>query len=106
MQNLSGRTFAITGASGNLGPTVRDVLVASGANVVLLDRSAHPQPSDDAERVLGLGGLDLTNPDVIGATLDQAKERFGTLTGSSHWRERSGPAARRPKMAGQSGTCC
>jgi NAD(P)-dependent dehydrogenase (short-subunit alcohol dehydrogenase family) len=81
MQNLSGRTFAITGASGNLGPTVRDVLVASGANVVLLDRSAHPQPSDDAERVLGLGGLDLTNPDVIGATLDQAKERFGTLDG-------------------------
>jgi NAD(P)-dependent dehydrogenase (short-subunit alcohol dehydrogenase family) len=81
MQNLASRTFAITGASGNLGRAVTDVLVASGANVALLDRSAHPRTVGHPERVLACPGVDLSDPTAIGAALDAAIGRFGSLDG-------------------------
>jgi NAD(P)-dependent dehydrogenase (short-subunit alcohol dehydrogenase family) len=81
MQSLAHRTFAITGASGNLGRAVTEALVAGGANVVLLDRSVHPLQSRNVERVLALSGLELTDPTAIGIALDQATTRFGALNG-------------------------
>jgi NAD(P)-dependent dehydrogenase (short-subunit alcohol dehydrogenase family) len=82
MQNLAGRTFAITGASGNLGQAVRDVLFGRGANLVLLDRS---QPSEsagfDAQRAISVGGLDLMDVAAVGRALDEAVARFGALNG-------------------------
>src|SRR5215213_3015423 len=58
--NLNGRTFAVTGASGNLGRAVRDVLLRDGANVVRLDRSDHSgSASTNPKQTLSLGGLDI-----------------------------------------------
>jgi NAD(P)-dependent dehydrogenase (short-subunit alcohol dehydrogenase family) len=82
VQNLSGRTFAVTGATGNLGRAVTDVLLDGGANVVLLARSDQPESGLlDPERTLYLGGLDLTDAAVVGEALDYAVERFGQLRG-------------------------
>jgi NAD(P)-dependent dehydrogenase (short-subunit alcohol dehydrogenase family) len=82
MQKLSGRTFAITGASGNLGRAVRDVLLTDGANVALLDRSERSEiESSHPDRTLHLGGLDLTDGTVVGQALDKAIARFGEVHG-------------------------
>jgi NAD(P)-dependent dehydrogenase (short-subunit alcohol dehydrogenase family) len=80
MQGFTGRTFAVTGTSGNLGRAVIDLLVERGANVVLLERSnrAEAGPSD---RVLRLGGLDMTDAGSIAQALDQAAGRFGAVHG-------------------------
>jgi NAD(P)-dependent dehydrogenase (short-subunit alcohol dehydrogenase family) len=80
--NLNGRTFAVTGASGNLGRAVRDVLLRDGANVVLLDRSDHSgSASTNPKQTLSLGGLDLTDTAAVGRALDEAIARFGRIHG-------------------------
>jgi NAD(P)-dependent dehydrogenase (short-subunit alcohol dehydrogenase family) len=82
MQTLAGKTFAITGASGNLGQAVREILLSEGANLVLLDRSrALDRASADAQRSLSFGGLDLTDAAAVGRVLDEAIARFGQVTG-------------------------
>jgi NAD(P)-dependent dehydrogenase (short-subunit alcohol dehydrogenase family) len=82
VQNLTGKTFAITGASGNLGQAVRKVLLGQGASVILLDRSPLSEPAtSDSERVLGFGGLDLTDSTAVRRALDEAVSRLGQLTG-------------------------
>jgi len=82
MQNLAGKTFAITGASGNLGQAVRQVLLGKGANLVLLDRSkAADAASLEAQRSLSFGGLDLTDAAALGRAMDEAVARFGELSG-------------------------
>jgi NAD(P)-dependent dehydrogenase (short-subunit alcohol dehydrogenase family) len=80
--NLNGRTFAVTGASGNLGRAVRDVLLRDGANVVRLDRSDHSgSASTNPKQTLSLGGLDLTDTAAVGRALDEAIARFGRIHG-------------------------
>jgi len=91
MPDLSGRVFAVTGASGNLGGAVRDLLVQRGASLVLLDRAPRQlqdgtdrtsrQPQDGTGHVLALGGLDLTDATEIARALDGAIDRFGRLDG-------------------------
>lgn len=80
MQDLANRTIAITGASGNLGHAVATALVLRNANVVLLDRSSH-RGFPDHDRVLPVGGLDLTDATAIGQALDDAAARFGSVDG-------------------------
>jgi NAD(P)-dependent dehydrogenase (short-subunit alcohol dehydrogenase family) len=79
MHSLSGRTFAVTGASGNLGAAVVEVLEERGANLVLLDRGSKPERERD--RVISADGLDLGDPQEIARALDAAAIRFGQLTG-------------------------
>jgi NAD(P)-dependent dehydrogenase (short-subunit alcohol dehydrogenase family) len=82
MQMLTGKTFAITGASGNLGQAVTEVLLGQGANLVLLNRSPlSGPPSFDSNRWLSFGGLDLTDGPAVGRAFDEAVARFGKLTG-------------------------
>jgi NAD(P)-dependent dehydrogenase (short-subunit alcohol dehydrogenase family) len=75
--DLSGRVFAVTGASGNLGGAVAQALAGAGARRVLLDRRPHGEAGDDALRA----AVDLTDPTAIGAALRSAAERFGRLDG-------------------------
>jgi NAD(P)-dependent dehydrogenase (short-subunit alcohol dehydrogenase family) len=82
MQMLTGKTFAITGASGNLGQAVTEVLLGQGANLVLLNRSPLSGPASfDSNRWLSFGGLDLTDGSAVGRAFDEAVARFGKLTG-------------------------
>jgi NAD(P)-dependent dehydrogenase (short-subunit alcohol dehydrogenase family) len=80
MQGFSGRTFAVTGTSGNLGRAVADLLGERGANVVLLERS-HRAEAERRIGCCGLGGLDVTDAGSIAQALDRAASRFGALDG-------------------------
>ena len=80
MTNLNGRTFAVTGASGNLGRAVAETLLRYGANVLLLDRSAKLADAK-SDAVLHLGGLDLADEIDVGRALDEGLARFGRLDG-------------------------
>jgi NAD(P)-dependent dehydrogenase (short-subunit alcohol dehydrogenase family) len=79
MHSLNGRTFAVTGASGNLGAAVVEVLHERGANVVLLDRGS--KPIREGERLMSLDGLDLGDAAHMARALDEAAGRFGSVTG-------------------------
>ena len=79
MHSLSGRTFAVTGASGNLGAAVVELLEERGANVVLLDRGS--KPGREGERLMAFDGLDLGDTADVGRALDEAAARFGQITG-------------------------
>jgi NAD(P)-dependent dehydrogenase (short-subunit alcohol dehydrogenase family) len=79
MPDLSGRTFVVTGASGNLGRAVAEGLARSGAGRVLLDRGDGVHRGDD--RTLALGGVDHTDAAAIASALETAVRRFGQLDG-------------------------
>jgi NAD(P)-dependent dehydrogenase (short-subunit alcohol dehydrogenase family) len=77
---MSGRVFAITGASGVLGSTVAKAAVAQGCRVALIDHVHHtPHGLTDGEDVLILGGVDLTDAGSAKAAIDAAAARFGGL---------------------------
>jgi NAD(P)-dependent dehydrogenase (short-subunit alcohol dehydrogenase family) len=77
---MTGRVFAITGASGVLGSAVAKAVVAQGCRVALIDHVHHtPHGLIDGDDVLILGGVDLTDTESAKAAIDAAAARFGGL---------------------------
>jgi NAD(P)-dependent dehydrogenase (short-subunit alcohol dehydrogenase family) len=64
----------VTGASGNLGRAVAEVLQRFGARTVLVDSTG---PTAALERKLVLSGFDLTDEASVDALLERAVEQFG-----------------------------
>lgn len=74
-------TWLITGCSTGLGRALAQAVIAAGHNVVATARDAgRVADLADAtpERVLAVA-LDVTNPDQVGAAVQQADERFGSI---------------------------
>lgn len=80
MHSFEGRTFAVTGTSGNLGRAVMDLLVTRGASVIRIERS-RVGAADAGDRILTLDGLDTTDSGAIAAGLDGRPEGFRALHG-------------------------
>lgn len=80
MHSFEGRTFAVTGTSGNLGRAVMDLLVTRGASVIRIERS-RVGAADAGDRILTLDGLDTTDSGAIAAALDGRREGFRALHG-------------------------
>ena len=77
---MTGRVFAVTGASGVLGSAVAKAAAAQGARVALIDHAKH----SDALAACGpeaimLGGVDLTDALAAGVAIDAVADRFGGL---------------------------
>lgn len=75
----------VTGASGNLGSAVVRVLARRGARVVGVDRT-EPRidpvaDAPDPDRVLRIGGCDLSGTGTMDRVVAAAQARFGTVTG-------------------------
>jgi NAD(P)-dependent dehydrogenase (short-subunit alcohol dehydrogenase family) len=77
--SLQDKVIAVTGGFGVLGRAVGEALKAAGARGVLIDRASAPAdlPSD----ILGLGGVDLTQPEPARQAMADAVSRFGGLDG-------------------------
>ncbi|MDP3854917.1 SDR family NAD(P)-dependent oxidoreductase [Phenylobacterium sp.] len=77
---MTGRVFAVTGASGVLGSAVAKAAAAQGARVALIDHAKH---SDALEacgpEAIMLGGVDLTDAVAAGAAIDAVADRFGGI---------------------------
>ncbi|MBT9470130.1 MAG: SDR family NAD(P)-dependent oxidoreductase [Pseudomonadota bacterium] len=77
---MTGRIFAITGASGILGSAVAKAAAERGARVALIDFA---QQADVLEAcgpdALMLGGVDLTDAVAASAAIDAVADRFGGL---------------------------
>lgn len=94
---LEARTFVVTGGTSGLGRAVADELVAEGANVFVVSRSADHVDgtvTELGERAAGLA-VDLTAADAPSRIIAAAKERFSQLHGAfvSHGGPPAGPAA-------------
>ena len=77
---MTGRVFAITGASGVLGSAVARAAAEQGARLALIDFAKDPPPGlPSGPDVLVLGGVDLTDANAAGAAIEAAAERFGGL---------------------------
>jgi NAD(P)-dependent dehydrogenase (short-subunit alcohol dehydrogenase family) len=79
----------VTGAGGNLGAAVVELLAARGSRLVAMDRTAPalervlgdvPSP----ERHLPVPGVDLGDPAACAALVEQALARFGRIDGLVH----------------------
>jgi NAD(P)-dependent dehydrogenase (short-subunit alcohol dehydrogenase family) len=83
MIDLTGRIVVVTGAAGHLGRAVVAKAAAAGARLALLDRS--PDRLDpvaaEAENVIRLSGLDLTDSREVEQALGAVTDRFGRLDG-------------------------
>ncbi|MGQ0567869.1 MAG: SDR family NAD(P)-dependent oxidoreductase [Gemmobacter sp.] len=79
---LSQEVIIVTGASGNLGSAVVDVLAARGACLVCADRADHrPGAAGDPDRLLWIGGLDLGDKAAMDGVVAATIARFGKVTG-------------------------
>lgn len=83
--DFSGRTVIVTGASGGIGSATCRALLASGANVVLVDWSADSLATIsgelsavDGDRVLALR-LDVSSEEDMAAMAQQTLDRFGRI---------------------------
>lgn len=77
---MTGRIFAITGASGILGSAVAKAAAERGARVALIDFASHVEVLKDCgPDALMLGGVDLTDALAAGAAIDAVADRFGGL---------------------------
>ena len=75
---MTGRIFAITGASGILGSAVAKAAAERGARVALIDFAGHAEVLKDCgPDALMLGGVDLTDAVAAGAAIDAVADRFG-----------------------------
>lgn len=89
MSSLTGRTVAIAGIGGGLGPVVAERLAAAGANVCGCDR--HEGAPNEVIAELGLPEercdarvVDLLDEDASRAWCDALVERFGGVDGLLH----------------------
>ena len=71
--------YVVTGGFGALGRAVGDALLASGAQVALVDQA--PAPAGLPAGALSCGGADLCDPHAARRCIDGAAERFGGLDG-------------------------
>ena len=77
---MTGRIFAITGASGVLGSAVAKAAAERGARVALIDFADHAEVLKDCgPDALMLGGVDLTDAVAATAAIDAVADRFGGL---------------------------
>lgn len=77
---MTGRIFAITGASGVLGSAVAKAAAERGARVALIDFADHAEVVKDCgPDALMLGGVDLTDAVAAGAAIDAVADRFGGM---------------------------
>ncbi len=83
--SLTDECIIVTGASGNLGSVVSRVLAGKGARVVCVDRTednfAAISAGLDPDRLLMLGGRDLSNKASVDVVVADAVARFGKVTG-------------------------
>ena len=92
---MSKRVTVITGASGVLGRAIADAALARGDAVAAIDFG--PVERADGDDWLGLGGVDLTDPNAALAAVETAVQRFGridnllTAVGGFVWQTTEGP---------------
>lgn len=78
---LTGRKVLVTGASSGIGAAIADAVVEAGGRVALVARSAD-RIAQQAERLGGAAvaaPADVTDPDVLAATIGDAAEQMGGL---------------------------
>jgi len=84
MFNFSGQTFIITGAAGNLGAAIAEVLARADANIALADVS-EAKLLDLAARIGGssllIGGKDVRTSEGAQQIVQQCLDRFGRFDG-------------------------
>ena len=79
----------VTGAGGNLGSAVVDLLASRGARLVAMERTEEAlarvlEGLAGPERHLGAPGVDLGDPAACQALAEQALQRFGRIDGLVH----------------------
>jgi NAD(P)-dependent dehydrogenase (short-subunit alcohol dehydrogenase family) len=84
MNNFHNKIVLITGAAGNLGEAVGRAFLDAGANIVAVDRAVDrlseifPELIESRKHLLATS-IDSTNPDAVGALVEQVVERFGRI---------------------------
>lgn len=78
--DLSGETAIVTGAAGGIGTGVAELLVASGARVILADRDHGAVQSTAAK--LGCSGMqvDVTSEDSVRALIESSVAELGSIS--------------------------
>ena len=76
----------VTGAAGNLGTAVVEILAGRGAQVAAMDRTGTALDRvlaglAEPERHLGIAGIDLADPAACTGLVEQVLQRFGRLDG-------------------------
>lgn len=88
MPDFTDKIVLVTGATGNLGSAVAEAFAASGAHLVLPDRSTQPEERLSAwahsDRHLLAGNTNLTDAASVQAMVDQAMARFGRIDVLAH----------------------
>jgi NAD(P)-dependent dehydrogenase (short-subunit alcohol dehydrogenase family) len=72
---MQGKVVAVTGGYGVLGRAVTRAVLEAGARVAAIDRAE----ADAEDGVLGLGGVDLADPEAAGRAMEAVAARFGRL---------------------------
>jgi NAD(P)-dependent dehydrogenase (short-subunit alcohol dehydrogenase family) len=80
---LRGECIIVTGAAGNLGSAVAQILARRGARVVCADRTEHAFAIDgiDPDGVMWTAGHDLSDRGEMESVVNTATARFGVVTG-------------------------
>ncbi|KAL1925594.1 uncharacterized protein VTP21DRAFT_477 [Calcarisporiella thermophila] len=87
IMKVEGNTFAVTGAASGLGEATARLLVANGANVLLIDVNeswGERLAEELGSRALWPGKVDITSEQEVDAAIDQAVSRFGSIRGVVH----------------------
>ncbi|KAL1915997.1 uncharacterized protein VTP21DRAFT_6001 [Calcarisporiella thermophila] len=84
---IQGNTFAVTGATRGLGEATARILVANGANVILMGRSQ--ERGSNLERELGSrsfwpGPTDIKSEENVNSSLEKGISKFGSFRGVVH----------------------
>jgi 3-oxoacyl-[acyl-carrier protein] reductase len=74
---MKDRVIVITGASGALGSVVTEMAMERGARVATIERAR--KTAIDTPSRLGLGGIDLVQPDQAVAAMESVADRFGRI---------------------------
>ncbi|MBD1590086.1 SDR family NAD(P)-dependent oxidoreductase [Pseudomonas typographi] len=80
-QSLKDKVIIVTGGFGVLGSTLGRLLLERGARVALLDRAEAPAALLDVEKLLCLGGVDLTGAAPAKSAVQRVAEHFGGVDG-------------------------
>ncbi len=78
---LQERVYVVTGGFGALGQALAEELREQGARVALLDRAQASQGSQDTERTLHLGSVDLGVPGAAQGALAHVVQRWQRIDG-------------------------